>query len=466
MGTIESTRRDFLQMCLGAAGGLAAFSAVGPLARLAHADPVIPRDRHYILVYFGGGWDVLLGLDPRDPAKFTNGNLNATRIQPGYDLLRTNPVTSTRFPYSVAQSGPLRRHASGVVFGPHIGDLFQYADKVCVVRGLSMDTLTHDSGRRRFLTGKPPSGVQARGSSATSWLASRLGAEDPIPNLSVRVESFNVELPDYSSAVMVDSVPDLVTALRPGQPQLGADLDRQLDAFLNASASCPGARRSATWRTAESSRVRARNLTAAGYDTRFDFLANTPEMVKLRGQYGITFDLTAPEAQAAMAGRAIMTGVSRVAAYVANVESLDTHYQTWATNQGAVQERGFNTVARLIEDLQATEYKGTGSSWLDHTTIIGFSEFSRTALLNDSAGRDHSLTNCCFLAGAGVKGGTAVGASSDVAMTPQPIHLGTGALDPGGEIPRPEHVWQALFGELGITSEPDLRVEPLRAILK
>ena len=161
-----------------------------------------------------------------------------------------------------------------------------------------------------------------------------------------------------------------------------------------------------------------------------------------------------------------MSGISRVAAYVANTETLDTHYQTWATNQGAVQERGFNTVARLIEDLQATEYKGTGTSWLDHTTIIGFSEFSRTALLNDSTGRDHALTAACFLAGGGIKGGTVVGASSDVGMTPQPVNLTTGALDPGGEIPRPEHIWQALFEEVGIGAEADLRVAPLKAILK
>lgn len=460
---MHPTRRDFLRTLAGAASGLYAFGALGPLGRLAHAE--IAKDRHYVLVYFAGGWDILLSLDPRDPATFTNGNLNATRIQPGYELLRSNAVSTTRYPYSVAQSGPLRRAKTGVTFGPHIGDLFQHADKLCVVRGLSMDTLTHDAGRRRFLTGKPPSGVQARGSSATSWLASRLGQDDPIPNLAVRVESFNVELPDYSTAVLVDSVPDLLTALRPGTPALGPDLERQLDAFLRGAASCSSARRSATWRSAETSRVRARNLTAAQLDTRFDFSANTPEMVKLRSQYGIGSDLSAPEAQAAMAGRAITSGISRVAAYVANAESLDTHYQNWATNQGATQERGFNTIARLIEDLAATEYKGSGSSWLDHTTIVAFSEFSRTAMLNDSTGRDHALTNCCLLAGAGVKGGTVVGASSDVGMTPQAIDLGSGALDPGGEVVHPEHIWQALFSEVGLTTEPDLRVAPLRAIL-
>ena len=45
------------------------------------------------------------------------------------------------------------------------------AQKICVVRGMSMETLTHEAGRRRFITGKPPSGLLARGSSGATWLA-------------------------------------------------------------------------------------------------------------------------------------------------------------------------------------------------------------------------------------------------------------------------------------------------------
>ena len=48
------------------------------------------------------------------------------------------------------------------------------------------------------------------------------------------------------------------------------------------------------------------------------------------------------------------------------------------------------------------------------TTIVGFSEFSRTALLNSRGGRDHALTNACFLAGAGVKKGFSYGESDEV----------------------------------------------------
>ena len=40
--------------------------------------------------------------------RITNGNLNATRIQPGYELLRSNYVSTTRNRYNVAQGGPIR----------------------------------------------------------------------------------------------------------------------------------------------------------------------------------------------------------------------------------------------------------------------------------------------------------------------------------------------------------------------
>ena len=47
-----------------------------------------------------------------------------------------------------------------MTFGPYLGDLLGHASKLAVVRGISMDTLTHEVGRRRFLTG----GFQASGS--------------------------------------------------------------------------------------------------------------------------------------------------------------------------------------------------------------------------------------------------------------------------------------------------------------
>jgi hypothetical protein len=83
------TRRGFLRGALIAGGGLAALNGFDPLLTLANAQGNNPDgpDRYYIFAYFPGAWDVLLGLDPRDPRQFTNGNLRTTRIQPGYELV-------------------------------------------------------------------------------------------------------------------------------------------------------------------------------------------------------------------------------------------------------------------------------------------------------------------------------------------------------------------------------------------
>ena len=190
-------RRTFLK-ALGIGGGAVAMGQLGFLDQLAHAQVqnLDAPDRYYIFCYFGGGWDVLLSLDPRDQREFPSSteSLRETRIQPGYD-------TQQRPDLDVIRTD------DGRIFGPFIGELQRHFDKLTVVRGMNMETLSHTGGRRRFITGKAPSGTLARGSSASTWLASHLGANDLIPNLSLRIESYNQGLPNYASALRVSNVP-------------------------------------------------------------------------------------------------------------------------------------------------------------------------------------------------------------------------------------------------------------------
>jgi len=448
-------RRDFLLGSLLAGGGLAAaFGGLAPVVRLARAAE--GDDRYFVFCYFSGGWDILLGLDPRDPTEFHSGNLPETLIQPGYELLRVG-----------GHSTDLVQSPAGITFGPFIGELAAHADRVAVVRGMSMETLTHEAGMRRFLTGKPPSGLLARGSSASTWLASLLGGEQLVPNLSVQVESYNVDQPTWASALYVTSVSDLVAALQPTNSALGELEKLEIAALLEADAACPARQASPYARGSEQARLAARAMIASGLWQRFDFGAATPEMEALRSHYGIVpwQGWGTPEAQAALAATAITSGITRVAS-IQVASGLDTHFQEWETNQGPTQERGFAAVARLMEDLAAREYGETGDSWLDHTTLVGFSEFSRTSLVNATRGRDHSLTNACFLAGAGIRGGTVIGRSSDIGMSPTTTDLETGESTPGGAVVKPEHVLQALFHDIGVTDDPaDLRVPPLAAVL-
>lgn len=465
------SRRTLLRQGLFAGLGTAAFGGSALWGSLAHAaQPAAPtatvKDRYYLFVYFAGGWDVLLSTDPRDPVQFNEGNAAKTQILPGYDKLKVGTAASNQ-PQLVATSD-----GGTTLLGPYFGQMIGQFKKnrVALVRGMSMDTVTHEVGRRRYLTGKPPSGLLARGSSGATWLATLLGAEALVPNLAVRCESYNVDQPNFATGMKVSSVGDLTRALKASVSGLNAKNQQLIDAFLAQEAACPAAAGRGTWSTAEASRLKARQMAAAGLDKLFDFQAKTPAMEQLRGYYGIpTSDvaLAGLPAQAAMAVTALTGGLSRVVS-VTLTDSLDTHFEDWTTAQGPRQQAGFDLVAKMIDDLAARPFAGQpGSSWLDHTTVVCFSEFSRSPTLNANSGRDHHLSNVCVLAGAGIQGGRVIGASSDVAMAPQPVHLQTGKVDAGGEILKPEHIYMALLSQLGVQGDPyDLRVDPLKALLK
>lgn len=120
---------------------------------MAHGRQGLRDDRHFLFCYFSGGWGLLMGLDPRDPAVFNETNMGSTPNQPACDQLEANGA-GTEFV-----------RAGGLGLGPAPAPLAAHADRLALVRGLSMDTLAHASGMRSFLAGRPPRGQQAGGSS-------------------------------------------------------------------------------------------------------------------------------------------------------------------------------------------------------------------------------------------------------------------------------------------------------------
>jgi len=455
MSDFKLTRRKLLTtMALG--GSAVAFGGLPHLMRAARAsDGIDGPPRYFIFCYFSGGWDILLSLDPRDPDVFSPDRVGETLIQPGYDELN-----------DAGNNGQLVE-AGDLVFGPYIGDLAGWVDRLAVVRGMSMETLTHEAGRRRFITGKPPSGLLARGSSASTWFAGLLGEQQLIPNISVNVEAYNKDFAPYASALKVAGVPDLARALSPGDVVLDADRKRVVDQFLNDQSWCPKAQSSSFWIQAEEARLKADEMINNGLDELFDFSSNSPEMVAMRQRYNVaTNNLNSANASAAAAVAALTGGISR-AVSIRVASGLDTHFDDWTRDQGPRQQAGFDLMAAMADDLDSRSYPdGSGRSWLDVTTIVGFSEFSRTAMLNANTGRDHALTNACVLVGGGIRGNTAVGASSDFGLSPLRTNLETGLLDPAGAVIHPEHVIRSLMVDAGITSDvADLRVPHMPALL-
>ncbi|MEE2827609.1 MAG: DUF1501 domain-containing protein [Myxococcota bacterium] len=459
----KSSRRNFLLggAAAGAAGlGLGAFGGLEPLVHLARADNPDAPDLHFIFCYFSGGWDILVSLDPRDPQIFTPQAIPQTLIEPGYDSLTENRMGVSTDPY-LSPDGPL--------YGPYLGDLGQFhSDRLQIVRGIAMETVSHGVGRRRFLTGKAPVGLNARGSSASTWLAGLLGQDNMIPNLAVRMESYNVDLPATASAIRVNSVPDLLRALGPSEAMLPEFEEDQVDVLMANTASCPKARYSNFWQQAESSRRGATELIRGDLSSYFEFSANTPYMEALRGHYSANGNnnLNFAEQASATAVEAITLGITRVAS-INIAGGFDTHSGVqWTAVQGPRQEAGWNLVARMAEMLDQRQYQDTGDSWLDHTVICCFSEFSRTPRLNASGGRDHHLTNACALLGGPIKGGHVIGASSDLGMGSVPTSLESGRPDPDGHIINPEHVLRTLMYAAGIVEDrADLRVPWIPSML-
>jgi len=444
------------QLLKGALGVSAAGGFLGTLGRAAHAQALAESHTYYVFCYFGGGWDTLLGLDPRDPVQFGAQNMRSTRIHTGYELLpgnRTRIIT----PF-------------GTDFGPFIGNLQRYADRMAIVRGMSMETVSHGTGMRRFITGRQPNGEVARGSSGATWLASKWGRSQIVPNLALNIESYNVDQPTYASALRASGIGDLLQSVAPADRDLRAGQRGILDRFLASEANCEAAKRSDMLQTAETSRRSAREISSGRLAAQFDFLAQNAEMEALRGQFRFSRDddgLRSANARVALAGQAITNGVSRVVS-MAVAGGLDTHNGTqWVNDQGPRQMSGFNAMALLADYLDAREYRNTGTTWLDHTVIMAFSEFCRTPLLNGSSGRDHHITNACMLLGGGLKAGV-YGRSSDVALRPQPMNLTTGEVDEvNGVIPKPEHIYQTLLYHAGFQrDDANFGVGPIDAMLR
>jgi len=450
-------RRSLLKGVL-MAGGAASLGVGGlsTLARLAAGQDDAVEDRFYVFAYFGGGWDTLLGLDPRDPGVFDDDSVGVTRILPAYGA-----QAAVEF-----QAAPAFAPGTEILLGPAARPLDAVADRLTVVRGMSMDTLTHEVGRRRFITGKPPSGLNARGSSGSAWLASRFGGERLIPNLSVGVEAFNPELPPQFSALRVGSSGDLVEMLRRREPTVQPSVDEVIAQLQQEQAECDRALSSPVLRNAESARQRMRAVLDADVQALFDFRGDDPDIVALRDRYG--FDdrsLSSSGAQAALAYQALVNGVSRVVTFRA-ANGLDTHFDDWEDDQGPRQREGFQAIADLARHLAETPY-GDGESMLDRTFIVAFSEFMRTPLINARGGRDHWLTNSCAIVGGKARdGGRVIGASSDTGMAPQPVELASGAVSPDGEVIYPEHILRTLLVDAGLEEDrADLRVPAIPDLL-
>jgi uncharacterized protein (DUF1501 family) len=449
---MKFSRRRFLEIAAAAGGGLAVKSWSAPA-------PPRTGDQLLLLVHFSGGWDQLLALDPRpnnDP-RFSSAqaySANGSGIYPAYDRV-VDPTVQALL--SADRSGV--QYAGNLSFGPAVPQaLLQHAGDLSIVRGVTMDTLTHEVGRDYFLTGKFPRGLTPNGSSLNTVVAGRAGEAKDIPNLSVATESYNEGWPAFASAIRVNSVGDLQPVLRPLGAELAPATDGALADYEAAAETCETHAYDSEGLVSlfRASRARSRALKSSRASALFDFnLTNPgPEVQPLFDALGISAaaDLRGIKGRAAVAAQALAKGLSQSVAVQLAV-GLDDH-SDWGVNQAPNLRASFDTLGRLIAYLKAQPYGGAGETVWQHTTLLVFSEFARTPLLNGRGGRDHHLASSCLLAGPGIRGNLVVGGTTDTAMAARKIDFHTGQPDETGQAVRPCDVHATVLASMGFSDEP------------
>ncbi|MCI0455397.1 MAG: DUF1501 domain-containing protein, partial [Gemmataceae bacterium] len=141
-----------------------------------------------------------------------------------------------------------------------------------------------------------------------------------------------------------------------------------------------------------------------------------------------------------MARRLVEAGVRFVTVYYSpGIGGWDTHKDNFLTLKNSRLPNTDRAVSALLLDLHER-------GLLEETLVLWFGEFGRTPKINADAGRDH-WPQCytVLLAGGGLRGGIAYGASDP-----------TGAFPKDNPV-KPDDVAATLFAALGLNPQAEIR---------
>ncbi|MFN0050961.1 MAG: DUF1501 domain-containing protein [Planctomycetales bacterium] len=418
-----TTRRAFLQQAGGGFGGLAlaallteangtplaAAAGVGnPLAPQRPHRP--PRARRVIWLFMHGGPAHVDLFDPKpDLVKYAGQPLPES----------FGPVMTRRKVAHNPLLGPVMpfhpRGESGLEISDFLPHIARRADDLCVIRSCHGDSVNHPQSVYQMNTGSILTGRPSLG----SWVAYGLGTENanmpafvvlPDPGGGVKGGPpawGSGYLPATYQGTTMRPGPSPILYLRP-QPEVADDQQQgMLDLVRTLNARHLEERE---FDGELAARVQA-------YELAFRMQSAAPEVVDLaqetkatRSLYGIDDKETAEfGTRCLLARRMIERGVRFVQLYAGGTDGWDAHNDL-AKNHGEMCRRTDKPVAGLLDDLQQR-------GLLDDTLVIWGGEFGRMPMSEQGTGRDHNPWGySVWLAGAGVRGGFAYGATDAVGL--------------------------------------------------
>lgn len=383
-------RRTFLKVLGGTA---AAAFAHGPLVR-AFAEGQ-GSDEFFIFIHASGGWDVTLWSDPRNELKgLVDPASTANLDTAGLKHWKNAPLGDGSGDSTFQLVKPAGK--SDLVFGPAIGDLLDFSDRITLINGIEMNTVSHPDGTIFSATGRHLSGGRAVQSSIDTLIANELGVEQTLPLVSVRFPSWYIgkDLDPRALPVRVSAVGTVSKSLARSQAY---DTDKQREAVTTELAMQAAA-------LAEDAHLPDAMLAMQiQYETLKEMLGgevqsvfNTNALMMAQPQLTYNYPFQKNNAlNAAFAVEAMKKNVVRCVSFA--LGGIDTHNTNYE-NHGLMLQEIFDIIAGLVKGLDAAPHPTLpGKKLADHTHILVISDFCRTPQVNVTGGRDHYPNNSALV---------------------------------------------------------------------
>lgn len=410
------SRRRFLLQAGGGIGGIALAHLLGRTPAQAEGVPRVlaphfePRVRRIIYLFMHGGPSHVDLWDPKpDLLKYAGQPLPESfgEVMTRREVAK-NPL--------LAPIKPFRQHGeSGLEISGFLPHMAKHADEFCVLRSCHGDSVNHPQSVYQMNTGSILMGRPSFG----SWVAYGLGsANQNMPAFVVMPDPTsgpkggpaawgNGYLPATFQGTTMRPGAAPILNLKPRE-QISSDQQRRTFDLVQKFNTRHAEQRGF------SDELNAR-LNA--YELAFNMQTEAPELVDIsketdatRELYGID-DSTTREfgTRCLLARRMIEQGVRFVQLYSGGTNGWDAHEDV-RKNHTEYCQKTDKPVAGLLTDLKQR-------GLLDDTLIIWGGEFGRMPMSEQGKGRDHNPWGySVVLAGAGVRGGMAYGATDEIGL--------------------------------------------------
>lgn len=436
-------RRSFLKIL----GASAAVSATGSSVMHALASDPPGSNDCFIIIHASGGWDVTTWADPRNEHQGLINAATTAAVDPtGVRHWKGKALGDGIDTFELIQK-------NGFALGPAFGGLIDRFDRVSLINGIAMDTVSHADGTYYSSTGRHLAGGRPLQTSIDTLLAGELGPADLLPLVSVRFPSTFL-----STTLDARAMPlRMASVSQAGRSLLRADTrtyreDRDAVTTLLAHEAADLALQSYEPAPADGLRLQYDALQRMLGDRA---ILDTFEEAKLRGTLQPKFFVDgegkaivrrshqSTALNAAFAVEAIKKNMVRCVSFSAT--GFDMHGTEYEDSLSFFQEF-FDVIALLIDRLDAE-----GLSDRVHVMVV--SDFCRTPQITARGGRDHYPNNSSIIISPKFKAGRVFGETDHAQLLPKNV-LST----PLGPRPiRPSDVLATFLSSFGIEPRKHLR---------